>query len=81
MNKENAYEVWAMAIDPNADDYFDSLIGTFDDENVALWFFNNYPFAEKVNNPSNTRITLEFVEYEHDGSGTCTNLIAEMELN
>ena len=72
------YEVWALAIDYNVDDgYDDSKFGSFEEEKVARWFFEHYPF---VNTP-NTRITLEKVEYDEQGNASCTDLLAETFLD
>ena len=67
------YEVWALANDYNINDGFDDCkIGTFEEEETALWFFNHYPFK----NIPNTRYTLEKVQYDDEGE-SCIDLIAE----
>ena len=72
------YEIWALAIDYNIDDGLaDTKIGAFEEEETATWFFNNYPFKQIPN----TRITLEKVEYDDDGSASCTDVIAETFLD
>lgn len=72
------YEIWALAIDYNIDDgYDDTKIASFEEEETANWFFYNYPFKSVPN----TRITLEKVEYDEEGNASCTDLLAETELN
>jgi len=71
---ETVYEIWALAIDYNIDDgYADTKIGTFEEKETAIWFFDNYPFEEIPN----TRFTLEKVEYDEIGNASCTEVILE----
>ena len=72
------YEIWALAADYNINDgYDDTKIGSFEEEETATWFFNNYPFK----NIPNTRITLERVEYDEEGNASCTDLLGETYLD
>ena len=72
-----AYEIWALAIDNNIEDgYDDGLFGTFESLSVAQWFFDHYPFVYTPN----TRITLEYVEYDDEGNGSCVDVLDEKEL-
>ena len=74
MEKPIAYEIWLVQ-DSWVDDL---LIATFESKSNALKFFNtiqDYEYPSRFN-----RAVLEKVEYEPDGSGTCIDVLAEMEF-
>ena len=75
------YEVWALAIDNNADDgYDDSLLGTFEDKQIAEWFFDRFAHNVGVRTP-NTKLTLEKVERDELGNQLSASVLAEYNPN
>lgn len=75
MEKE-AYEVWVlgdMGTD-NAD--YEQHIATFNDNDTACWFAENYPFTHV----DNAHITVEHVKYHEDGYAECIDVITEIQM-
>lgn len=78
-NKKQYYEVWILGYneDDTAND-FEQWEATFEDEDKAIWFADNYPFSKPSITPK-AKVMVEGVVNTKTGS-CCTDIILEKEL-